>query len=280
VSLRKFAVPFRVLARVLGRDPMSWYRGECALGRSSVAGTTVRRVEVPEHLLADEHHQTIDGQKIYLVTTVGLGCILGAEPSASAGTDDLTKAYAVFKGEARDIAPEYTPKAVNTDGWKGTKAAWKALFKTVVILRCFPHAWLKIRDRGRHLKGQFAEISRRAWEAYHAPDRRCFGQRLRSLRDWATGHLGGVVLEKVLEPCQKIDRWSIAYRHPDGHRTSNMLDRLMGGMNRYFDMVNTCTVLGRPAGGTAELGRCRATSPPGTRRRCERMAIGGARRGD
>ena len=31
------------------------------------------------------------------------------------------------------------------------------------------------------------------------------------------------------------DRWSIAYRHPGGHRTSNMLDRLMRDMNRYFD---------------------------------------------
>ena len=33
----------------------------------------------------------------------------------------------------------------------------------------------------------------------------------------------------------RCDRWSIAYRHPGGHRTSNMLDRLMRGMNRYFD---------------------------------------------
>jgi hypothetical protein len=77
------------------------------------------------------------------------------------------------------------------------------LFKKVVILQCFLHAWLKIRDRGKHLKDQFAEISRRVWEAYQAPDRRCFGQRLRWLRDWARKHLSGVVLEKVLELCQK-----------------------------------------------------------------------------
>jgi hypothetical protein len=233
--LRKFGVPFWALARVFGRDPMSWYRIECSLGRFSVVGTTVRRDELPEHLLADEHHQTLDADKIYIATTVGSGCILGAEPSPSASTDDLTKAYAVFKNEARDIAPEYAPKTVNTDGWKGTKAAWKALFKRVVIIQCFLHAWLKVRDRGKHLKDQFAEISRRVWEAYHAPDRRSFGQRLRSLRDWATKHLSGVVLEKILELCQKRERWSIAYCHPGGHRTSNMLDRLMRGMNRYFD---------------------------------------------
>jgi hypothetical protein len=232
--LRKFGVPFWALARVFGHSPMSWYRIECGLGRFSVVGTTVRQVGLPEHILADEHHQTLDGQKVYIATTVAAGCILGAEPAPTAGTDDLKDAYSVFKQEARDIAPNYAPKTVNTDGWKGTKAAWKILFEHVVILQCFLHAWLKIRDRAKHLD-LFAEISRRVWEAYHAPDRRCFGQRIRSLRTWAREHLSGVVLEKVLDLCKKRDRWSIAYRHPQGHRTSNMLDRLMRGMNRYFD---------------------------------------------
>ncbi len=233
--LRKFGVPFWALARVFGDDPMYWCRLECGLGRFSVVGATVRRAELPEHLLADEHHQSLDGEKLYIATTVGGGCVLGAEPSPGAGTDDLEAAYAVFKEEALDITPKYAPRTVNTDGWKGTKAAWKALFRRAVILQCFLHAYLKIRERGKHLKEQFAEVSRRVWEAYRAPDRRCFGQRLRSLRDWAKGQLGGIIREKVLDLCEKRDRWSVAYRHPGGHRTSNMLDRLMRGMNRYFD---------------------------------------------
>jgi hypothetical protein len=233
--LRKFGVPFWALARVFGADPMYWYRLECGLGRFSVVGTTVRQAELPEHLLADEHHQPCDGEKVYVATTVGDGCCLGAEPAKTAGTEDLKAAYAVFKEEARDVVPQYTPKTVNTDGWKGTKAAWKALFRRVVILQCFLHAYLKIRDRGKHLKEQFAEVSQRVWEAYHAPDRRSFGQRLRRLGQWASGHLSGVVLEKVLDLCEKRKRWSLAYRHPGGHRTSNMLDRLMRGMNGYFD---------------------------------------------
>ena len=185
--------------------------------------------------LYDEHHQTLDGQKVYIATTVGGGCCLGAEPAATAGTDDLKVAYEEFKNEAHDLAPEYAPKTVSTDGWKGTQAAWKALFKRVIILQCFLHAWLKIRDRGKHLKDLFADASRRVWEAYHAPDRRCFGQRLRRLRQWATKHLNGIVLEKVLDLCEKRARWSLAYQHPDGHRTSNMLDRVMRGMNGSFD---------------------------------------------
>ena len=233
--LRKFGVPFWALAYAFGHSPMYWYRMECGLGRFSVVGTTVRQGSLPEDLLADEHHQTLDGQTVYIATTVANGCCLGAEPAETAGADQLMPAYEVFKDEARDIDSDYLPKTVNTDGWKGTQAAWKILFPTIVILQCFLHGWLKIRDRAKHLKEVFVEVSRRVWEAYHAPDRRSFGQRLRSLRQWAGKNLTGVVLESVLNLCRKRDRWSIAYRHPNGHRTSNMLDRLMRGMNQYFD---------------------------------------------
>src|SRR5947209_7415571 len=76
--LRAFGVPFWALARVSGKDPMYWYRLEVALGRNSVAGATLRRAPAPEHLLADEHHQTRDGAKNYIAMTVGAGCCLGA----------------------------------------------------------------------------------------------------------------------------------------------------------------------------------------------------------
>ena len=189
--LRKFGVPFWALARVFGHDPMFWYRAECGLGRSSVVGTTLRKAAPPEHLLADEHHQSLDAEKVYIATTVAAGCVLGAEPASGAGTDDLTPAYAVFRDEARDVTPDYAPATVNTDGWQGTQAAWRALFTGVVILQCFLHAWLKVRDRAKHLKEVFADVSRRVWEAYLAPERRCFAQRLRRLRQWASGGCRG-----------------------------------------------------------------------------------------
>src|SRR4051795_10737874 len=93
--LRTFGVPYWALASLFGADPMYWYRLECGLGRFSVVGTTVRRAELPAHLLADEHHQSRDGQKVYIATTVGDGCCLGAEPAEAAGTTELTVAYAV-----------------------------------------------------------------------------------------------------------------------------------------------------------------------------------------
>ena len=69
---------------------MYWYRLEVSLGRNSIVGTTVRRAELPEHLLADEHHQTRDGEKNYIATTVGEGCCLGAALAQTAGAEDLT----------------------------------------------------------------------------------------------------------------------------------------------------------------------------------------------
>ena len=213
--LRKFGVPFWALARVFGRDPMFYYRLECALGRASIVGTTVK-VDLPEHLAADEHHQTRDGKKVYIAATVGGGCCLGAEPAEAAGTDELTAAYGVFREEARDLAADYAPTTVNTDGWKGTRAAWKALFTEVVLLSCFLHGWLKIRDRAKHLGERFREIGRRVWWAYRAPDRRSFAQRLRSLRQWAGKHLSGVVLETVSDLCRQAATVVDRLRPPGG----------------------------------------------------------------
>jgi hypothetical protein len=104
--LRAFGVPFWALARVFGRGAMYWYRLEVALGRNSVVGTTVRRAELPEHLLADEHHQPRDGTKNYVATTVAEGCCLGAALAQTAGTEDLRAAYGTFASEARDIRPD------------------------------------------------------------------------------------------------------------------------------------------------------------------------------
>jgi len=83
--LRRFGVPHWALAQVFGRDPMYWYRQEVGLGRLSVVGTTVRRAELPRQLLADEHHERCQGEKVYVATTVAAGCCLGAEVADALG---------------------------------------------------------------------------------------------------------------------------------------------------------------------------------------------------
>ncbi len=233
--LRTFGVPFWELASVFGRNPLFWYRLTCGLGRSSIVVTTVRRARLPEHLLADENHQTIDGEKVYLATTVGGGCVLDVELAASAGAAALTDAYGVFQAEARDVEPEYTPRTVSVDCWTATHQAWLTLFPLVVLLRCFLHGWLNIRSRGK-LSETLRELSQRVWEAYHAPSRRSFAQRLRRLREWARRQAMSAWLQEQVEKlCGRSKEYARADSHPHGRRTSNMLDRMMRGMNRYFD---------------------------------------------
>jgi hypothetical protein len=233
--LRAFGVPFWALARVFGRGAMYWYRLEVSLGRSSIVGTTVRRADVPAHLLADEHHQTRDGAKNYIATTVGAGCCLGAALAETANAEDLQVAYRAFREEAENVQPGYQPQTVSVDGWASTHQAWRALFPLAVLLRCFLHGWLNIRSRGK-LTGAFAQLSGKVWEAYHAPDRRAFGQRLRRLAEWARAHaLSTWLLEQVEKLCGRSREYGLAYAHPGGHRTSNMLDRVMRGMSRYFE---------------------------------------------
>jgi len=234
--LRSFGVPFWALARVFGHNAMFWYRLAVGFGRNSLVGTTVRRGPLPEHLLADEHHQPRDGAKHYIATTVGAGCCLGAALAPTAGADDLEAAYGVFKDEAHNVRADYRPQTVNTDGWAATQQAWRALFPLVVILRCFLHGWLNIRARAKNLVEVFRAVSERVWHAYHASDRRSFAQRLRRLGEWAGRHVQATwVLAQVRKLCGRAREYGRAYAHPGGHRTSNMLDRVMRAMNRYFD---------------------------------------------
>lgn len=232
--LRAFSVPSWALAQVFGGGAMYWYRLEVGLGRNSVVGTTVRRAELPEHLLADEHHQPRDGAKNCVATTVAEGCCLGAALARTAGDENLQAAYETFASEARDVRPDYRPRTVSVDGWASTHQAWLALFPLVAPLRCFLHGWLNIRSRGK-LSESFAELSSRVWESYRAPSRRAFAQRLRRLRDRARRQqVSAWLLEQVEKLCGRSKEYAEAYSHPGGHRTSNMLDRVMRSMNRYF----------------------------------------------
>ena len=215
---------------------MYWHRLERSLGRCSLVGTTITSADrLPRHLAADEKHTTLNGEKVYLAATAGGGCCLGMALAKTAGNDDLTAAYGVFREEAQRLDPKYRPETVNTDGWPATQAAWRALFKGVALILCFLHAFLKIRDRAVHLKETFTELSRRVWEASQAPEARSFSQRLRRLREWAKEHVGkDVVRAKVQALCEKRVAFVRAYKHPGCHRTSNPVDRLLRRLDYHL----------------------------------------------
>ena len=104
--LRQWGIPYEGLVYVFGRDPNYWYRMETQFGRKSIVATTVKTAEIPVDLLADEHHEKINSEKVYIATTVAVGCVFGAEISPTASTEDLKNAYGVFKNEALAVDPE------------------------------------------------------------------------------------------------------------------------------------------------------------------------------
>ena len=232
--LRGVGVPYWILTHIFGRNDMYWYRMEMAFGRQSIVGTTVKRPErLPKDLLADEKHTSRDGEKAYVATTVGENCVLGASVCSSAGTVSLTKGYGTFAEEVRNVDPEFSPETVNTDGWEATQQAWTTLFPSVVVILCFLHGFIKIRDRCKKLGSLFDEICTLVWNAYHAKTKRSFAQRIRRLREWAGKALSpGVALEKILALCAKGHLFGLHYDYPNARRTSNMLDRLMRWLDR------------------------------------------------
>lgn len=235
--LLRFHVPPWVVAYVCGRSAMYWYRLQCALGRFSVVGTTVKQPEgLPAHVVADEKHTRLRGRKAFVAMTAGSDCILGASLSHSASEDALKRAYGVFAEEAMHLKPDYHPETVNTDGWPATQNAWRALFAAIVVIQCFLHAFLKIRACAtKHLARAFDQVGDKVWSAYRAETKRSFSQRLRRLRDWAQVHLEASTMKRhVLELCRKRARFALSYDHPGTHRTSNMVDRLMKVMDRAF----------------------------------------------
>lgn len=231
--LRKFGVPFWALAYVFGKDSSFWYRLEVSLGRNSVVGTTIRKVDLPVDLIADEHHQTHGGHKVFIATVVAQGCCLGACVVDTADEVGLTKGYGAFKEEAQDVQPGYNPETVNADGWAATRLAWLGLFPLVAVLRCFLHGWLSIRD-GCKKHPLFHDLSEKVWHAFRAPSRRAFAQRLRRLREWVEQTLSGEIKERALRLCGRGPEYGEAYAHPGAHRTSAALDRVMRGMNGYW----------------------------------------------
>lgn len=234
--LRRFDVPFWALAYVFGRDDSYWYRMENSFGRYEIVQTVVKDPEkLPKHLLADEKITWLNGEKVAVATTVGDDCVLGASIALKPDAENLTKAYRHFKDEAQAIDPDYAPETVNVDGWAATQCAWLSLFQKIILIECFLHAFIKIRERGKHLKELFRQISQQVWDVYRAPDAASFRAKAEELRRWAEKNTTIYALESIQKLCAKTERFALAYNYPLAHRTSNMLDRHMNLMSRWLD---------------------------------------------
>jgi hypothetical protein len=231
----KFGVPFWGLTYVFAHDDSYWERMVISLGRCHLVGTTVKNPDkLPEDVLADEKHTKFNGEKTYIVTTVGNDCVLGASLAADAGEKSLTEAYGHFKKEAQEVKPDYQPTSVNTDGWLSTFLAWQNLFPNVTILLCFLHSFIKIRSCSKRFQDIFTTIGDKVWDVYHSPDKNTLRARVLDLSLWSKQNTTGTTLEAILKLCAKVDDFAKAYDFPTAHRTSNMLDRHMEPMSRFL----------------------------------------------
>jgi len=238
--LRKFSVPFRALAYIFGYSAMHRYRMEHTIGRYSIVETTVNHPEdLPEHLAADEKHSWHNGDKVYLPTVCGKGCILGVSATEKADEASLTEGYGVFKAEAQNLNPEYQPETVNTDGWAAARSALQTLFPATVLILCFLHVYLGIRDRcKRKFQALFYATSDKLWHCYQAVTKAEFSQRLRRLYEWSQqAELPDFMRSKLDKLYQHADDFRVGYIAPSAHRTSNMVDRLMQRMDRHLTQM-------------------------------------------
>lgn len=230
--LAAHGVPAWLLAIGFGHGEMYWHRLLERLGRSSLVGTTVRDpARLPEHLAADEHHADWAGQKGYVATTVGGGCILGVALTSAADDGHLREAYGVFAAETRDVEPGYAPETVNVDGWAATRNAFLSLFPAVAVVLCFLHGFLKVRDRCRKAH----ELHRRVWDVYRAASAEEFRRLMGEFQRWCgTQAWPPPVREMLTKLANKTESYTVAYDHPGCHRTSNAVDRPMNRLCRLM----------------------------------------------
>ena len=232
LMLASYGVPCWVLTQGFGHSDMYWHRLMERLGRNSLVGTTVRDPQrLPEHLAADEHHVDWNGAKGYVATTAADGCILGVGLTKAADDEHLTAAYGDFAAEARDLNPEYAPKTVNTDGWAATQNAFQACFSSIVVILCFLHGFLKIRDRSR----KNHELHRNVWEVYWAKTAEEFRSRMEAFQIWFEAQTWTAsVREMAAKLWKRTKEYVVAYDHPGCRRTSNAVDRPMNRMYRLL----------------------------------------------
>jgi len=236
--LRRFGVPFWGLTYVFGRSDMYWYRIVEHLGRFDLVGTTVKSgAKLPDHLLADEKLTHLLAEECCVTMTVGGDVVLGAAVALSIQPDALEPAYNEFAREARRLKVDYAPKTLNLDGWQHTWAVWLRVFPALVIIRCFLHAFIRV--RGRCLRHPlYPQMRQLIWNIYRAKSQSNYYYHFDKLLRFAEQHLQGEALSQIARFKYKRAQLLQGLFHPGCHRVSTMLERHMQPLAR-------CLYIGR-----------------------------------
>jgi len=238
--LRKFNVPYWALARIFERDANYYYRVERRMGKTSLVGALHGRDgQLPEDVCCDEKHAKHLGEKAYVTTTSGGGCVLGAHLCEGADAQSLAEGYGVFRDEMARTNPDSRVRSINVDGFAATSAALRLVFgPAVILITCFLHLYISIRDGAKKKHAEiFTEIADYLWWIYEAGTKRSFAQRWSSLMRWRR-HNDHRLPERIASKLDrandnKLDGYKAFYDTGQrGHRLSCALDRQMGSLDR------------------------------------------------
>jgi transposase-like protein len=165
-----------------------------------------------------------------------MGCFVGIGLADSSDGDDLQLAYGEFATEARQSNPDYQPHSVNLDGWEGRRKAWKQLFPTIVIMRCFLHVVLGIQQYCRSQRDLLQDLTEDLWHLFQSENRTQWSQRLRRLREWvsATAEVPRAIQEKLDKLKENAAIFQQMFDYPEAYRTSNQVDRLHNYLDRLL----------------------------------------------
>lgn len=236
---RKFGVPYWALAEVFARDANYYYRVECRMGKTSIAGALHgREGELPEHLGCDEKHAKHRGDKEYITTTVGGGCVIGAHLCEGADAHSLAEGYQVVREEIAATNPKHRVRSINVDGFAATSAALRIVFgPAVTLITCFLHLYISLRDGAKKKYAEiFREVADILWWTYEAETKRSFAQRWSSFMRWCESNRHRIpeTMASKLKRANdnKLAGYKAYYDEPEGHRVSSALDQRMGSLDR------------------------------------------------
>jgi hypothetical protein len=232
-----YGVPFWLVALGLGKNAMYWYRLFTHLGRFNLLATTIHdSSKLPKDICIDEKISYWANQEVYACMTVGGDCILGMGVSQKEDESSLSKAYGIFKQQAQALIADYEPLSINSDGWAATKKAIQKLFTNSVLVLCFLHSVIKIRQVAQK-EPQKKLLFEKVWQIYHAKDTDAFDTAVLDLESWANENVTrDSVKERIFKIGKRKEEFKTAFQVPTAMRTTNMVDRLMKPLDRFLFM--------------------------------------------
>ncbi len=144
---------------LFGVSAMQQYNYFCAIGRNSLVKILINcSLELPAYPIFDEKHCKCRSDKSYLPTIVEGRVIWHLGYVESLSEDTLTANYGIFKENAQNELPNYSPIGVLTDGFTSTQNSVRNNFLKTIIGICLFHASLLIHRRLKKELGDNAEI--------------------------------------------------------------------------------------------------------------------------